>query len=207
MIDKNILEIEIKKEINCSKEVAKWNYWDHEHLDVVHSGYHQSDIMYDKKNYLFRIDKVKIPFIPLGFQTPIFMVQHNDTVFYTYAIQFGIISKTKITINSLSNKSCEIIMNYKFFLNGWRKIFKPILKILIPKWNEQVWLEDYNIKLRRQKVIDMNFTDFAGLPDDISKRISDSNYELKLPIPRPKNSTRDRHPLSVKNEKYSSIKK
>ena len=31
MNDKNILEIEVQKEINCSKEVALWNYWDHEH--------------------------------------------------------------------------------------------------------------------------------------------------------------------------------
>ena len=201
MIDKNILEIEIKKEINCSKEVAKWNYWDHEHLDVVHSGYTESDIMYDKKNFLFRVDKIKIPYAPFKFQTPIFMVQHNDNVLYTYAVQFGIISKTQITINSLSNTRCEIIMNYKFFLDGWKKIFKPILKILIPKWNEKVWIEDYDIKLRRQKVIDMNFKDFKGLPDDINKRIRDSKYELKLPIPRFKDSARDRHPLSEKNEK------
>ena len=201
MIDKNILEIEIKKEINCSKEVAKWNYWDHEHLDVVHSGYTESDIMYDKKNFLFRVDKIKIPYTPFKFQTPIFMVQHNDNVLYTYAVQFGIISKTQITINSLSNTRCEIIMNYKFFLDGWKKIFKPILKILIPKWNEKVWIEDYDIKLRRQKVIDMNFKDFKGLPDDINKRIRDSKYELKLPIPRFKDSARDRHPLSEKNEK------
>ena len=201
MNNKNILEVEIKKEINCSKEVAKWNYWDHEHLDVVHSGYTESDIMYDKKNFLFRVDKIKIPYTPFKFQTPIFMVQHNDNVLYTYAVQFGIISKTQITINSLSNTRCEIIMNYKFFLDGWKKIFKPILKILIPKWNEKVWIEDYDIKLRRQKVIDMNFKDFKGLPDDINKRIRDSKYELKLPIPRFKDSARDRHPLSEKNEK------
>lgn len=41
---KDILEINIKKIIECSKEVAFWNYWDHEHLDVVHGGYAKSDI-------------------------------------------------------------------------------------------------------------------------------------------------------------------
>ena len=60
----DILEINVKKTIQCSKEVAFWNYWDHEHLDVVHSGYKKSDILYDKENYLFRVDLIKIPFIP-----------------------------------------------------------------------------------------------------------------------------------------------
>ena len=45
MSETDILEVEILKKINCSKEVALWTYWDHEHLDVVHSGYKQSDNM------------------------------------------------------------------------------------------------------------------------------------------------------------------
>ena len=49
-----IIEVSIKKKVNCSKDVAFWNYWDHEHLDVVHKGYKKSDIMYDSKNFLFR---------------------------------------------------------------------------------------------------------------------------------------------------------
>ena len=53
-MDKNILEFNFTKKIDCSKEVAFWNYWDHEHLDIVHEGYQQSDILYDKKNFLFR---------------------------------------------------------------------------------------------------------------------------------------------------------
>ena len=60
MNDKNILEIEVQKEIKCSKEVALWNYWDHEHLDVVHDGYRKSNILYDK-NFMFRLDEIKIP--------------------------------------------------------------------------------------------------------------------------------------------------
>jgi hypothetical protein len=193
----DILEINVKKTIQCSKEVAFWNYWDHEHLDVVHSGYKKSDILYDKENYLFRVDLIKIPFIPFfKFTTPIFMVQHDKNKLLTFAIQFGVISKTTITIRSLETSKSEITMNYKFYLNGWRKILKPILKRLIPIWNEKVWKEDYSVKIRRQKILDMNFRDFIGLPDLIKDRISNGETkELKLPIPRPKNSTRDRHPI------------
>ncbi len=203
MNQNDILEVEILKKVDCSKEVAFWNYWDHEHLDVVHSGYKKSDILYDKNNFMFRIDKVKVPFPFLKLSTPIFMVQHDENTLLTYAIQLGIVSKTTITINSITNSSCQIIMNYKFFLNGWRKILKPFLKIMIPKWNEQVWLEDLPVKLRRQKVLNMNFKDFKGLPKELSKRKikNVTNDTFNIPIPRPINSSRDLHPLSVKFRK------
>jgi hypothetical protein len=192
-----VLEINIKKEIKCSKNVAFWNYWDHEHLDVVHQGYKKSDILYDKNNFLFRLDSIKIPFVPfLNFTTPIFMVQHNESVLFTYAVQIGVLSKTTITITEIESDTCRIEMNYKFYLNGWRIILKPFLKKLIPKWNEKVWKEDLPVKLRRQKMLNLGFKDFTGLPKSISDRVKkDKNNELRLPIRRPKNSTRDRHPL------------
>lgn len=199
----DILEIEIHKRVDCSKNVAFWNYWDHEHLDVVHSGYKESNILYDKNNFMFRVDNIKIPFPLIKFQTPIFMVQHDENTLYTFAIQMGVISKTTITIKSLKTSLCEITMNYKFYLNGWRKILKPFLKIMIPKWNEKVWLEDLPVKIRRQKVLDMNFKDFKGLPKKISQREkrNEDNNSFKLPIPRPINSSRDRHPLALKFRK------
>ena len=195
-----LLELNFKKEISCSADVAWWNYWDHEHLDVVHEGYKKSDIMYDKNNFLFRVDQIKIPLIPiLSFKTPIFMVQHNENTLYTFAIQFGVTSKTTISIFPINKKKCEIKMNYKFYLEGWKIILKPILKRLIPKWNEKVWIEDFNVKIRRQKVLDMNFKDFVGLPKNTLDRVEPNEiYKLNLPIPRPKKSTRDKHPLSNK---------
>ena len=197
---KDILELEFNKTINCSKEVAKWNYWDHEHLDVVHGGYKKSDILYDDKNFMFRVDEVKVPKIPfLSSTTPIFSVQHDDDTIYTFALQFSVLSKTTVKISSIEKNMCKITMNYKFYLNGWRKIFKPILKRLIPIWNEKVWLEDLPVKLRRQKVLDMNFKDFSGLPENIEERKSTSDHKLKLPISRPKNSSRDQHPLRKNN--------
>ena len=196
----NILELEFEKIVNCSKEVVKWNYWDHEHLDVVHGGYKKVDILYEANNYMFAVAKLKIPKLPfLSSTTPIFSVQHDEDTIYAFALQFGIISKTTIKISYIEEKKSKIIMNYKFHLNGWRKILKPILKKLIPIWNEKVWLEDLPIKLRRQKVLDMNFKDFYGLPKNIEDRKPIKNYKLKLPIPRPKNSSRDQHPLKKDN--------
>ena len=199
----NILEIEFLKKIECSKEVALWNYWDHEHLDVIHDGYKESDILYDKNNFMFRVDKIKVPFPFIKLLTPIFMVQHDEETLIVFAIQMGVLSKTTISIKSLTKSSCQIVMNYKFYLNGWRKILKPLLKIMVPKWNEKVWQEDYPIKMRRQKVLDMNFRDFKGLPEKISQRMkkNENNNSFRLPIPRPINSTRDQHPFSIKFKK------
>lgn len=199
-MNKDILEIKIRKEVNCSKDVAFWNYWDHEHLDIVHDGYQQSDIFYDKNDYLFRIDLIKIPVIPfLRFVTPIFTVQHNSNQLITYAIKMGVISKTTITINEIDKSKCSIEMNYKFYLNGWRRLLKFALKKLVPIWNERVWQEDLSVKLRRQKMLDLGFKDFIGLPKEINKRKKGEDYKLKLPVPRPKKSVRDLHPLSIKN--------
>ena len=73
------------------------------------------------------------------------------------------------------------------------------LKILIPKWNEKIWIEDYSVKIRRQKILNLNFKDFTGLPTDKNlRKCENQNYIFKLPVPRPKNSSRDLHPLSVK---------
>jgi hypothetical protein len=167
---------------------------------VVHGGYAKSDILYDKDDYLFRMDLIKIPFVPLiKFTTPIFMVQHDDDTLLTFATQFGVLSKTTITIKSLEKTKCEITMNYKFYLNGWRRLLRPLLKKLIPIWNEKVWREDYPVKIRRQKILDMNFKDFVGLPEKITDRINNNKKEFKLPIPRPKNSSRDQHPLRKGN--------
>ena len=195
--NKNILEIEFTRSIECSSEVAKWNYWDHEHLDIVHSGYKKVDILYDQDNVAFGYSTLKVPVIPFLFtKSPLFLVQHDDNTQFTFALQLGVLSKTTIVIIATSIKSCKITMNYKFYLNGWRKILKPLLSKLIPIWNEKVWIEDYNVKLRRQKVLEMGFKDFRGLPDFHERQTEVSIKKTRLPIPRPRNSSRDLHPLS-----------
>jgi len=203
MNNKNILEITIKKNINCTRDVAFWNYWDHEHLDVIHHGFAEPHILYKDKNFMYRVDAIKIPYLPfIKISTPMFMVQHNDNTLYTYATQLGIDSRNKITINDIGVQKCEIIMNYKFLLKRWHLPFKNLLKRIFLKWNERVWNEDYPVKIRRQKVLNMNFKDFVGLPNNILDRKSQVKiYKLSLPIRRLKNSTRDRHPLSIKYEK------
>ena len=76
--NKSILEVEINKEIECAAEVAKWNYWDHEHLDVIHGGYKKVDVLYDSDNFCFASSELKIQIILfLSAKSTFFMVQHD----------------------------------------------------------------------------------------------------------------------------------
>ena len=85
------------------------------HLDVVHDGYRKSDILYEKNNVMLRIDDVNIPipFIPfITLRTLIFMVQEDEKLLYTYAVQMGIVSKTTIKIEEIKKDYCHFTMNY-----------------------------------------------------------------------------------------------
>ena len=67
------------------------------------------------------------------------------------------------SIKEDKKKSSILTMNYKFYLEGWSILLAPLLKILIPRWNEKVWKEDFPVKIRRQKVLSMNFKDFISV--------------------------------------------
>ncbi len=182
------LEINFKKEIDCSASVAFWNYWDQEHLEYVHEGYEKFQIIYENKDLIFSVREVKLPIISLKIITPVFMKQIDKNNAIAYGTIFGVLSETKVEINDIGNDKCLIKVNYKFFLDGWKIILKPILKKMSKKWFEKVWREDFNLKIRRQKVLRYNFKDFVGLPKKIEDRSSNKDYILKLPLARPNNS-------------------
>ena len=47
----------------------------------------------------------------------------------------------------------------------------------------KVWNEDFGIKIRRQKMLDMNFKDFVGLPKNIEDRIFKNKTIEKFELP------------------------
>lgn len=194
-----ILEKEYTNIIECSPTVIWWNYWDLDHLDVVHPGYVASKILFEKDNVSLQYHTLSIPLIPfLRVKTMDFSVQVDNTRMENYAFLFNVPIKTTVTVEQLDEKKSKIIVNYKFELTGWKKLFSPILNHLIPKWNERVWMEDLPIKLRRQKALELGFKDWIGLPLKVSERHGEIP-ELKLPIKRFKNSPRDGHPFQEKH--------
>ena len=84
----------------------------------------------------------------------------------------------------ISKDKCLVTLNYKFKLSGIQVLLYPILKILLPIWNERAWKEDLPLKERRQKVKRMNFKDFEGLPKNIEDRKFDGEINFNIPVRR-----------------------
>ena len=180
-----ILDITINRKVNCSLNVCKWNHWDHDHINYAHKGYSESQIFYEDDRVVLFFHRMKIPLIPFLRINTIDMTALKDkNTIVTYGFQFGIPSLTTATYKEISKDKCSVKVNYKFKLIGLKIIFYPLLKFLIPIWNERTWKEDLPLKLRRQKVKRMNFKDFVGLPKKIKDRKFNGPIDFKLPIKR-----------------------
>jgi hypothetical protein len=107
-------------------------------------------------------------------------------------LMFGIPFCSTITLHEITPSRCEVEMHYRYYLSSWKKwVFKPLLKIMALKWNQQFWDEDLSLKLRRHKVMESGFKDFNGLPENIEDRFKDHHQTQKMPVPRPKGSRID----------------
>ena len=138
-----------------------------------------------------------IPFFTVNTLDMTALKDKNTVV--TYGFQFGIPSLSTAKYKDIAKDKCLVEVNYKFKFTGLQILLYPLIKFLIPKWNRRTWLEDLPLKERRQKVLKLNFKDFRGLPDDVDERVYDGEVKFNIPVPRPKSSTRDLHPLNNKN--------
>ena len=181
-----VIEKEIVREIDAARAVVLWNYWDHEHLYVVHKNYTSAKVVYEDEKIAVYLLTFKLPvFSFLKSKSLNVMIQKDRNTIKVYNVGlFGLPSATTIVVEELGKDRSKITMNYKFVLTGWKNILAPFLPGMIIKWNQQVWEEDLPLKIRRQKVLRNGFVDFMGLPKDVQKRIFDDDLELILPIVR-----------------------
>ena len=141
---------------------------------------------------------LKVPLIPfLKVSTIDMTVLKDKNTVCTYGFQFGIPSLSTTKYTSISKNKCVVEQNYKFVFSGIKILLYPLIKFLIPRWNERTWKEDLPLKLRRQKVKRMNFKDFKGLPKKLRDRKFKGNDDFKLPIKRLKkiDSLLNKHPF------------
>jgi len=176
-----IVQYNFFREINASYDAIMWNYWDHEHLYVVHENYTDAKVFYED-------DKVAGYF--LDFKVPIFSflksrslnimyLKDKNTIKVFNTGLFNLISETTIKVYETNENHCKLEMNYKFFLKGWLKLLEPFLKNMAAKWNKKVWDEDLELKLRRSKMIQNGFKDFHGMTKNQEKV-----QKFSLPINR-----------------------
>ena len=181
-----ILSRTFKRRVNSSLNVCLWNHWDCDHINYVHKGFYtESEIFYEDDRFVLIFHSLKVPLIPfLKISTIDVTVLKDKNTVCTYGFQFGIPSLSTAKYKEIAKDKCLVEVNYKFKFTGLNILFYPLIKYLIPRWNERTWNEDLSLKLRRQKVIRMNFKDFRGLPKKIKERKFLGPIDFKLPITR-----------------------
>jgi hypothetical protein len=195
-----VVSVTIVRTIECDVETVQWNYLDGEHLTIVHSGYKNAQVLYEDGHNSLVTTLVSVPGIPfIRTRTTLFVSMIDNMTQVTYANQYGIWSRTRITCKRLEDKLTEIEMEYLFYLTGFRRILASFLGKRIPIWNETVWVEDLPLKERRQMVKDLGFVDFRGLaPNEFS--------ELFLPLRRPADSPINTHPLRLQTRRRTKLR-
>jgi len=181
-----ILSSTFKRKVNCSASVCLWNHWDGDHINYTHKGiYTESEIFYEDDRVILFFHILKVPLIPFFKISTIDMTVLKDkNTVCTYGFQFGIPSLSTAKYKDIAKDKCMVEVNYKFKFTGLKILLYPLIKYLIPKWNERTWNEDLPLKLRRQKVKRMNFKDYKGLPNKIKNRKFTGPIDFKLPISR-----------------------
>ena len=161
-----IVEYNFTREVNASHAAIMWNYWDHEHLYVVHGNYVNAKIIYENSNYAAYLLTYRLPIFKFltSKSLNIQILENKNTLKIFNQGLLNLAIQTTITVNEFKQDHSKININYKFYLRGWRKILAPFLSRMVKRWNERVWQEDLNLKLRRTKVQRLGFKDFIGLP-------------------------------------------
>jgi hypothetical protein len=176
-----IAEYNFKREINSSYDAIMWNYWDHEHLYVVHENYTDAKVFYEDDKIAGYFLDFKVPLFSFlkSRSLNIMYLKDKNTIKVFNTGLFNLFSETTIKIYEVSENYCKLEMNYQFFLKGWLKLLEPFLEKMTAKWNKKVWDEDLQLKLRRSKLLENGFKDFKGMTNN--KGIK---QKFKLPISR-----------------------
>ena len=180
-----IINFEILREVDVSKEVCLWNTWDHEHLFFVHRQFKFAKIIFEDSNVAFIKTQIKAPFLPLYFSCLHTMTSlNNGDVLVIDTLPFGIFIKLEMRYREIGPKKTILHNLYSLNIPFFFYPIKSFLPKMIQKWNDTNWEEDMPLKLRRQQAIDLGFRDFYGR--DLKGSIS--RPHIKLPLPRTKNS-------------------
>ncbi len=180
-----VFEDENERHVNAAAAAVWWNYWDHEHLMVVHDGYTDAKILYENETMGALLLTYKLPvFSWMKSHSLNIIIKHTEKVIKAINVGlFGIPVVTTITVTETKIDHCVIKINHKFFLMGWKQLLKPMLVIMVPRWNEKVWLEDLPLKERRTKVLRYGFKDFYGLPKNIEDRKNPGELKfIRIPL-------------------------
>ncbi len=186
-----IVERQHVREVDASPAVVWWNYWDIEHVPVVHGGFFTDiQVLREDERMAICLATFRLPIFSFVRSSSIdIRIQESPERMVDYNLGlFGVPSVTTITVEEIAPDRCRLTMNYRFMLSGWRVGLAPFLPRMIATWNETVWIEDLPLKLRRQQMLRRGFVDFRGLPPRVADRVFEGEIPFRLPVPRPVDS-------------------
>lgn len=180
-----LINFEITREINVSRDVCLWNTWDHEHLFYVHKQFEYAKMLYEDHHVAFIRTVVKIPFTPIRLNCLHTMTSlKNGDVMVIDTLPFGILSKLEMQYIPLAPKKTLLKNIYSLDIPSIFFPIKAFIPKIIQKWNDTNWEEDMPLKIRRQQALDIGFRDFYG--KDVGRK--GQTTALKLPLARTKDS-------------------
>lgn len=182
-----IITREFVRDVDAGRAAVLWNYWDHEHLVVVHGNYTDAKIIYEDERMAALLLSYRLPLFRFVVSHSLnIMVQRSADVIKAINIGlFGVPILTTIRVTEDRRDHSVIHIRYRFFLLGWRVMLAPFIERMVPRWNERVWQEDLPLKVRRQRVLRLGFQDFYGLPERVEDRVNAGELTFtRLPLSR-----------------------
>ena len=183
-----------EKEMDCSKEVVIWNYFDHEHVVGTHYKYYDKfNIVAEKDDWTLVERFYRLPIIGLKTSSYGFMYLENPNLIRS--IQFGkigLVLDQTIHLTDIGPDRCLVATEYRLKAPFFFKALAPLWKRITDRWFINTWDEDAPMRLRRQQVWNLGFRDFVGIDYVNQKKPqpegvpSNRPYPVQLPVPKTK---------------------
>jgi hypothetical protein len=183
-----------EKEMDCSKEVVIWNYFDHEHVVGTHYKYYDKfNIVAEKDDWTLVERSYKLPII--GYRTSSFGFMYLENPNLIRSLQFGKLGFTMdqlIHLTDIGPDRCLVATEYRLNVPFFLKPFEGLWRKITERWFLNTWDEDAPMRLRRQQVWKLGFRNFVGI-DYINQKTakppelpSERPYPVELPVPKTK---------------------
>ncbi len=175
----------LTRELEYPAHIVFWNHMDIEHTNYMHKGYVSEEVLYEDDRFLVFSTKFRLPiFSFIKLSSLEMVVRDGDYSFYNFSkTLFGIPFWAHVKIEPNGDESCHYKISYNVMLGRFTKFLWPIMKIMLEKWNEDVWAEEIPMLERRMKVLKNGFRDNLGMPrkltNDIYKVIETAKFPFK----------------------------
>jgi hypothetical protein len=181
-----------EKEMDCSKEVVIWNYFDHQHVVGTHFKYYSRYKITAEQNEWCLVERFyRLPIIKLKTSSYGFMFLENPNVIRSYQFgKLGLVVDQTIHLEDRGPNRCLVASEYRLEAPAFMKPLEPLWKRITARWFINTWDEDAPMRIRRQQVWNLGFRDFVGVdyinqktaqPADVPK---DRPYPVELPVPK-----------------------